>query len=304
MTDGWPAVAATRDQADVALLGTSRTYCDVMPMEMWRTRGVTALDVTGPIQTMPITLGYLQQVLASQHPKVVMVDLYMIGLHDSMTVQTEHTNLDVMPFGLPKMRAIVATAKPGNWFELAVPLQLYHSRWSQLLRGDFQLDKDSAYAYARGAAYWTRVQKISPTPAEEARPEDGYLKDLSDIREMAQTCKDRGIRLVLFTAPNPHRLAISGTPVLDRLRRDLSAEFPSVDYLDMNAGGLAAGISTDTDYMDEIHLNHRGAVKLSKALADLLVSKYGIGEHRGDAFAGDWNAALAEYDKAFSGVVP
>ena len=45
----WAAVRETRGEADVVVLGSSRAYCSVLPMEMWRDSGITALDVTSGV---------------------------------------------------------------------------------------------------------------------------------------------------------------------------------------------------------------------------------------------------------------
>ena len=120
--DPWPAVRETSGQVDVLAMGSSRTYCTVMPMEMWRESGVTALDVTSGTQPMSLTYEYLRQSLTQQHPKVVLLELYMMGRADSFTLQRAHTNLDYMPMGVPRAAGILESTPPSEWLELFVPL--------------------------------------------------------------------------------------------------------------------------------------------------------------------------------------
>ena len=298
-TDPWPAVVATRNEADVLALGSSRTFCAIMPMEMWRDAGVTVLDVTGPVQPFSVTRAYLQQTFAYQRPKVVLLELYMMGRQDPFDMTRVHSNLDSMPGGVLRTETILQSVRPTGWFEALVPLQLYHSRWTELTQRDFQLNKFSRYAFARGAKYVPGAVSIPATVTDVGVNEDGYKRDLAYVRDMARMCDEHGARLVLFSSPSPRQGVIDGQPLQARLKADLSSEFPSVRYLDTNSVVATLGIDPKSDYKDVLHLDQKGAVKLSRWLAGYLVREYGIADHRRDAFASSWNDSLNLYDKAF-----
>lgn len=296
--DGWAASRAIPGQVDVIALGSSRTYCTVLPMEMWRTRGITALDVTSAIQIVPVTTAYLEEILRTRQPKVVMVELYMVGKRSTFHSTTAHKGLDYMPMGTAKLRSIVQWVKPQAWFEFLMPLQIYHSRWSEVGASDFRLEKYSRFSYGRGAMYLADEAPLTVQTQGDVMTEDAYQEDAPYLREMAELCEQNGIKLILFTSPSPYRLAVVDRLLLERLRADLAA-FPNVTYMDMNEVVGELGIDAHSDYKDDLHLNHRGAVKISRWLAELLAEQYAVPDRRGTDLDDGWDADLKAYDEAF-----
>ena len=298
--DGWSSMAETRGEVDVLAIGSSLTYCTISPMEMWRTKGITAIDLTGETQRMALGRAYLEQALKASSPKVVLIDIGNLGKQAGLLARAAHNNLDPMPWGLPRARAIVTTMNPAYWEELFFPLSLYHSRWSELSRWDFMPDKDTRDSYARGAAYWKMVVQVAPNLAPDNVDETAYMQDLPNLRAMVRMCADRGIKVVLFSSPRGEPLRVAGQPFLDRLKSDLSSEFPSLSYLDLNTVA-AIGIDPKKDFLETNggHLNFRGDKKTSIWLGGYLASTFDLPDHRHDAFAPQWNAALKQYDQVF-----
>jgi hypothetical protein len=298
--DGWADMAQTHGQVDVFAIGSSLTYCSISPMEMWRTRGITALDLTGESQRMPLTRAYLEQAISDNHPKVVLVDVGILGKQAGLLPASAHDNLDPMPWGLPRANAILTTMRPAYWEELFFPLSLYHSRWSELTRDDFMPDKYSQYSYARGATYWAKVVPVESGLPPDVLDQTAYEQDLVNVRAMARACDAKGVKMVLVESPTGQPIQVAGQPLEDRLRSDLSGEFPSLTYLNLNRM-TAIGIDPKKDFLESNghHLNFRGDVKTSRWLAGYLASTFGLADHRHDAFAAQWDAALQKYDEVF-----
>ena len=269
-----------------------------MPMESWRTAGVTALDLTGGVQPISVTETYLQQVLKVQQPKVVMLDLYMVGQTAEFQTVDAHNSLDHMPPGLPRLAAVSRSIEATQWFEMLWPLQVYHSRWVQVGRQDFAPDKYSGVAFARGAAYIPESAPISLERKFTDISEAAYQRDLAYIRSMAQRCERSGAQLLLFTAPTPWQARVGEDLLLARLERDLAADNPSVRYLDLGAG-QEFGLDASKDFKDELHVSFSGAVKTTESLTKYLVKTYGLQDHRPDEIAGAWDTSLAQYDEVF-----
>lgn len=297
----WPAVDETRNQADVLVLGSSHTFATVLPMEMWRARGITALDVSSSAQILPVSEQYLAQALTAQRPRVVLLEVYMIGKGsppERVAVSRAHLALDRMPWGMPKLLAIMRSVGPGHWLELVFPVFKYGTRLMNLGSGDLHASKHSAYSYARGAAYQTGVKPLSPELVYDVTDPRAYEADLPYIRSIAKMCERSGATLVLFTAPSVHVSRVNGVPMIDRLRTDLSSDFPRVRYLDLNSENKQVGVSVKTDYKDAWHLNRAGATKASTWLAGYLEREFGLADHRSAPFAAEWNRALRRFDGA------
>ena len=241
-----------------------------------------------------------EEAMKDQHPKVVMLELYMMGRADTFTLERAHTNLDYMPMGVPRAAGILESTPPSEWLELSVPLVTYHSRWAGLTRDDYQWDKYSRSTYARGASYISGVASIPVNPPPSDIALSAYTDDLAYVRKIARLCADNDAQLVLFTSPSPHVMWVDGQPMLLRLQNDLTAEYPDTRYLDMNSLIEPIGLDPNTDYKDELHLNHRGAVKVSKWLATTLAREFQLPDRRSESLADKWNSSLAQYDKVFT----
>ena len=295
----WAAVRETRGEADVLVLGSSRAYCSVLPMEMWRDSGITALDVTSGSLGLGPSLQYLKQASESHSPKVVMLEAHMVGRAESFEVIQGHGAFDYMPSGLPRTSAIVGSIPPGDWFELFFPLQAYHSRWNGLGQYDYLPDKLEKYGFARGAMYLPQVKPLSGAATNLDVTEQEYQADLPHVRRIAREVESSGGQLVVFLAPSTKLDTVDGDPILDRLKADLSTEFPGVAYVDMNTKVDELGIDPSTDYKDEQHLNHRGAVKMTRWVTGFLTDEYQLADRRTEPLSADWNAALSKYDEMF-----
>jgi len=298
----WASLAQTRNEADVLVMGSSRTHCTVMPMEIWRRAGITAVDVTCGGQPIVTTLAYLKQALTGQKPKVVLVEVSLMGMDlPYKDLPGAHNNFDNMPLGLARTEGILRSVNPTAWPEFFLPLHVYHSRWSEITAYDRQLDKRSRFGFAMGALYLPESQPQSQTVTTTRQIDQrNYQRDLRFIGDMAEQCERINAQMVLFTSPSAGRLAVGKQPLLDRLQQDLKREHPAVDYLDMNPVAASIGVDPKTDYKDANHVNFRGAVKLSRWLADHLATEYGVPSRRSDELAQRWNDDLLKYDELFA----
>ncbi|NTU72319.1 MAG: hypothetical protein HGB10_10960 [Coriobacteriia bacterium] len=298
--DPWPAVRQLKDQVDVIVLGSSHAHCTVSPLELWRENGITATDVSGGGQVISATLASLKTALRYQKPKVVMLEVHMVGGRTAFEdLPRAHTNLDYIPLGIPRLVSIADSVPATAWPEFVMPLQAYHSRWPQLTRYDFYPLKRSSLAYARGGINLPQIEPLSGETTKTAVVLADYEKDLVLVRELADVCERSGARLVLFSAPTYSEQFVGDRLLLDRLQADLSADHPEVDYLNMNGMRDEAKLDPKTDYKDAHHLNFWGAAKASTWLARYLRDEYDLPDNRSAPYAARWDADLAQYQSVF-----
>lgn len=297
----WTSLKSAEGQVDVLALGSSHAHTAIMPMEMWRHAGVTAVNVTSSSQPMPVTLAYLDEAMRSQQPRVVLVEVCMIERPEPIAYRSQ-TNFDHMPWGSAKLRALVDTAPSDQWLQLMVPLVSYHDRWQELSRGDFNPAKYGQYPFMKGAYYLAESKPLSTASVERTIAEEGYVNDLRYIRDIAKLCREAGVQLILFSAPPVVPVLPDGVPLLDRLRADIQSEYPEAHYVDMNDYVDEAGLNLASDYKDESHVNGPGATKISVWLADYLQGEYRIPDHRSETWSDGWDADLSEYDEFVAGL--
>ena len=123
------------DTIDVLFVGSSLTYCNIIPAFFWEQTGLTAWDVTGPELTVPGAYHYLVEALKTQSPQVVFIEI-SAALYPRYTGFTK-TVIGQMPWGLNRLEMTLREGEPENRGGLLFPLFFYHSRWSELSGDDW-----------------------------------------------------------------------------------------------------------------------------------------------------------------------
>ena len=131
----WDAyLCEPEDSIDVLFLGSSYAYCDWNPEIMYAASGLTGYVMAGSEQTPSITYWYLKQALKTQSPQVVVMEgsSFFFEMYQNYT----QINLDYMPRGIDRARAILDAAEPDKRLGLFFDLYFYHDRWKELTRED------------------------------------------------------------------------------------------------------------------------------------------------------------------------
>ncbi|MBR5283993.1 MAG: hypothetical protein IKU27_02940, partial [Clostridia bacterium] len=119
---------------DVLFIGSSLTYCNVVPSIFWEESGLSGYVVSGPELTVPIEQYYLREALRTQSPSVVFFEISG-ALFDRYTGYTK-TVIGQMPWGLNRIKATFNEAEKDLVNGLLFPMHFYHSRWSELKEDD------------------------------------------------------------------------------------------------------------------------------------------------------------------------
>jgi hypothetical protein len=295
-------LAQPRDTVDVVFFGNSHVFDGVDPATIWRTRGITSYVLAGPTQPLEVTKHYVREAFATQHPRVVAVELSSMTYDRDRFVPTFHQiNLGYMPWSAEKVQAIIDATPAGQRTGVAVDLWTYHTRWSQLKTRDFDLaDKNRSDAFMKGWSPAVRSKPVTPTPfvdpvAEKPRDLAATARNIRQLRDIAETCRDNDAQLVLFLTP-------TGPPggysrFLSRAASSLEAEFDNVSVLDLSAPGAVPGLSYASDFHDGGHLSYTGAEKSSATLARSLSGRFDLTDHRKDPAYLRWDTDANERDR-------
>lgn len=287
------------DSVEVLLLGTSLIHANVNPAVMWHESGVRAYALSGSEQSMLVTGPYLEEALKTQQPEVIVVDLHMVSVdNNKLSENQKRSNLTMMPPGIPKIRAIARSLQGSEWTRYLLPLEQFHSRWSELERKDFSPRKWRRNAKDLYLGY-RRIDRVDPQrPTDERRPFDAdrYQQNYSLLSEVIAIAESSDARVLLLVGP-------SGRPAIhdewtEILRRDLRRDHPNTEILDAARRVAEMGVDPDVDYYDQWHLNSGGAEKHSRWLATWLGEKYGsLGDHD-DLVAVPWRVEYERYEVA------
>ena len=281
---------------EVLFLGTSLVHANLNPPVLWEASGIHAYDLSGSEQSLLTTRPYLEEALRTQTPSVVALDLHMLSARNlPLSENQKRSNLTMMPFGVPKLKAISAATPASEWPRYLSPLQQFHSRWGELRRKDFSPNKWRPESKSLFLGY-RKVDKVVPqNPSSETMGFDEALyvqnyRAISDIIEVAQAAN---AEVLLMVGPSS-RVHLQDEWI-ERLKPDIAREYPNVRFLETQLYTGEMGVDYRTDYYDELHLNSVGAEKYSSWLGSLIANEYDLPRAGGRALDAPWRRALGRY---------
>ncbi len=300
---------------DVLCIGTSEIFQAYSPIIAYEQRGITGFNYA--MQTRSALSAYYELVYALKihTPKIVICDF--MALFDSVAVSDNDVNyrklMDTIPdpsirFRIAReIRSLDPKEKLSDWL---IPLLHYHTGWDEIDESDFLTRTDSLNGYRDYTKGWD--YKIPGKFSGEAVPADPALWDVPDdplqptdgsmvyYDRLIQECQKRQIRVVAVLPPK-----IKDAPVLRSHVKVMRDYFDSrgVDFLDYSSYEevMRMGLSMDTDYSDEVHMNGIGAYKFTCALAEDLQERYGLSDRRSTPgeVRDAWEKAEKEYRTDF-----
>lgn len=221
---------------------------------------------------------------------MIVLDVYAATRQEEYSDDARQaTNILGMKFSKNKLEAIKVSAPQSRWKDLLLGLPLYHTRYSELTREDFQHfpwtkglihDKGSSFRYGSGGYSLIDVSKIT----ERA---EIYEKEVRYLRKIIELCQNENLPLVLIKTPTVKRDVEQ--PYYNSVQ-DIADEY-GVAFYNMNLMDAEIGF-TETDYWtDGAHLNTEGARKVSDWLGRILKEEYHLEDQRlgGDSAYDSWN---------------
>lgn len=258
------------DSIDVLVVGNSLSYTSIVPMEIWKDYGFSMYINGTPAQVLTDSLEFTFNSMKHQKPKIVILE-----------TDTIFGNIGLSS---PVKKLITQ----------ALPVLEYHDRWKSLKFEDFFSIPDYTWTDDFKGYYFSDktiscdyydYMKPSKKFAEISKANKIYIKILNEY------CKLNDAQLILLSTPNAKDWNDRKHNVTDKFAKENGIEF-----LDLNVLNDYVGIDWETDTRDGgIHLNHLGAVKVTKYLGKYLEEKDILTDHREDEEYSSWNESLKRY---------
>ena len=280
---------------DVIFIGDCELYENISPAVLWEEYGINSY-IRGSAQQLVWQSYYLlEETLRYEKPDVVVFSVLAMEFNEPQQEAYNRMTLDGMRWSGSKIGCILASMREDEQFmEYVFPLLRYHSRWSQLTRGDFRYFWEKDKVTHNG--YYMRVDV---KPAENV-PEGRILSDYSFgenayayLNRMRELCEKSGVELVLVKAPSLHPYWYEEW---DEQMQDYAREhqLKYYNFLDVKEE-IGLDYTTDT-YDAGLHLNLSGAEKLSRYFGKILAEECGLESRRGEeALEAAWEEKLAAY---------
>ena len=112
------------------------------------------------------------------------------------------------------------------------------------------------------------------------------------MEEIKSFCDENGAKLLLLSAPSTANWNYSRHNGIQNLADEIGCE-----YIDLNLMNDKLKIDWNTDTHDKgDHLNHSGAVKVTRYISEFLSETELLTDHRTDAEYAKWNNSLKNYE--------
>ena len=257
------------DTYDVIAAGSSRMYCTLTPIELYRNYNIKAFCLATQQQPIEVSYTYLKKAIALQRPKVVILEMFMFVKREVGSVIAEgvaHDSCDPLPLDWDKVELLLNANFKGSIEDYVIPFLKYHSRWKELKGYDFDLsvgrNVNKGYILLSG--------KISAGLSQKSF-QDVKLVSLSDdalfwLGKIVRLVKSSGAELVMLLAPYP-------TDMKDAGRIKHIAEFAKENglmFLNLLERFDEIGLDSENDFYDRGHLNVFGADKATRFIGKFL----------------------------------
>lgn len=254
---------------DLLVIGDSESITSVSPMVLWRDAGIAGYIIGQSSQQITESYIYLQTAMKRQEPKMVLMETNMLFRRPDDTPDA------LLWFNDKAMKAFSVFKFHDAWKNILDPTQDPEQNYYK------GFDVRTAMNPYQGNADYMKTNRIH---ADVSPRVQAYAEDIADL------CRQKGIRLVFYTAPSPVNASQDRHQAALEMARRLH-----VPYYDLNMQIKELGMNWNTDTTDRgDHLNIAGATKVSHYLSKLLVA-YGLPDRRGQAGYESWNEKEKDY---------
>lgn len=282
-----------RDTVDVLVLGTSHAGMNVSTKTLWDEYGIAGYRFWGSIQPIWNTYYYLREALKYQSPRVVVLDAHSLTFQQEYgTYPVQVKNTIAMRFSREKIENVMASVPEQDRAFMLFGFPTYHNRYGQLTQEDFEYFP------------WNRHQEIPVLSSEttdhiypfsilapDATEGEADLGEKEEryFRMLLEECRQRQLPLEIIASP--YELSAIEQQKYRRVR-SIAAEY-GFAFTNYNENYRDYGIDPQKDYLDPGHFNKTGIPKYTRALAEMLKSKYELPDRRQDP-THIWNQVRVE----------
>lgn len=274
-----------KDMIDVAFVGSSHVYTSVYPAYLWNSYGISAFDMSLSEQDKICSYYCLKELLKTQKPKVVCLEMYGLTFEGHNHIGDEYRNMLSLRSSLNSLDFVkngYTTQKPIDYI-LRWPI--VHTRYKELDRYDFRSNEINNYS--RGAIMgWGRREAGYMNPDTIAIKDESALssENIAWLDSFVELSKDYGFDLVFFLAPD---FQSPEQRVVTNAAKSYAFEH-GIAFFDFTE--LAEELSFDpaTDMGDLLHCNAEGAFKITSYFGKYLDENYDLVDHRGDDRYHQW----------------
>jgi hypothetical protein len=279
---------------DVIFIGDCEVYANFSPLELYREAGIKAYVRGSSQQLLWQSYYVLAETLRYETPKAVVFNVNAMRHSEPVNEAFHRLTLDKMRWSEEKIGMILASmTEEEDFLSYVFPVLRYHSRFDELTAEDVQYLLKTKKNTWNGYLPNHHINPVGTLPTKRPLANYSFADVCWDyLKDMTALCQEKGIELILIKAPSLYPYWYEQ---YDAQIADFAAEY-GLSYYDFTDFIEDIGLDFQVDTYDAgLHLNHPGAVKLSRYFARILAQNHGLDDHSGDSA---YDALLEEYDTA------
>lgn len=260
---------------DVLFLGSSHCYCTVNNAQLWEDYGYSTFNMAISGQDMASTYYSFREVLKTQKPKIVMVEMCYAAWYGYEVEGNLFRNLLNYRFSKNYLEAVRSLVTEEKSLDVLLKLPLIHTRYKELNENDFNFQKVNHRGYV--PVFHTQpVYNPIFTLDGPVEPIRTVTQEWMDkILDMAN---DNQIEVVFFLAPYS---ADEADKAYFRSVHQYS-EQKQIPFLNFLTLWNEVGLNEEVDFADFSHVNYLGAEKVTEYIGNYLEKHYDLVDHRSD----------------------
>lgn len=279
------------DLIDLVFLGSSHCYCGIYPELLWEEKGIAGFDLAVSAQDRDSAYYQLKELLKTQHPQVVVVDIYGICFEKHLVESNVYRNYLSMKTSLNSVAHIMAYAEREKRKELLAKWPIVHTRYSELKEFDFVPYEPSIIG--RGSLITWNIFAVE---------EDNGVNRCETVQPLNDKNREWVQKLIALSEEEDFELIFSLIPwkredetqaIINGFKEYIKGQ--EIAFVDFTELAEKLDICSATDWADPEHLNARGAQKLTRYLGEYITAKLEFPDRRGDARYHQWDEALERY---------
>lgn len=278
---------------DVVFLGSSHCYCGIAPDVLWGNYGMAAFNMATSGQDKFSTYHLLKEVLKTQSPKVVCVEMWGLTFDEHAVQGNVYRNMLAMRLSQNSISLVREYVDEGAQLDYILRWPIIHTRYKELDKYDFLQNDINAYGRAVPMSYRIGYGYASPEAIE--CNEIGELTDTNEewIENLYQLSLDKDFQLVFFVTPTT--LTIENQMQVNAVKA--FAQENGIDFFDFNKAISEVGVDYSKDFLDASHLNGYGAEKITDYIGEYILENYPVDDHRGEEEYWQWEKSYAYYEQ-------
>lgn len=301
---------ADMEQAEVAFIGGSHALNGFNPSVIWQNERIKSYNFSFSGEPVYLTYYYLKELLERRQYKLVVFDLYYIGLENRYFTRDSFV-FDVLrcvKWSEDKFDFVRQCVPEDQSRKYYLPLLMYHTRWSELKREDFLRQPDPEDDFWLGSEYYFErcgAEQVSFEPWADPG-EAAAMPEYSEmyLRKVVELVQSHGSEVLFVDLP--HRYNDANAPdtwVEDEYRVFNHAKQIAQEYgvrMVQFDGRIQEQIDfiPQQDMYNKGHMNIYGSEKVSAYLGAYIREHYEVTQF--PAGAHDlWDEYLETYESVY-----